>query len=224
MQHFALTVYCFSTIAILVVQGDGSPVLPPGTIQIQSKTLQANVRRSETYHSKQQQPRVYTLHGGSETFFKLPGTTLALHHTEPLLYKVRFEGKCYSPHAHLIWLYLHLMVDDHVFFANKFLPNTADRYKYNVGSTENDDSDQIGGFKWYISAPALVTCAFSDIMYLNAGLHVIDVGVRGGHSIYGGAFPLSVMDGVLTVELIQYDRFANIGMQPMNVAPPTTIG
>ena len=224
MQHFALSVYCFSTIAILVVQGDGSPVLPPGTIQIQSKSSQANVRRSESYHSKQQQPRVYTLQGSSETFVKLPGTTLAFHHTEPLLYKVRFEGKCYSQHAQNIWLYLHLMVDDYLLYVDKFLPNTDDRYKHIAGYSTNDLVDYIGGFHWHASSSTLNTCVFSDIVYLTAGLHVMDVGVRGGLNAQRGAFPTYVQNGVLTVELIQYDRSADIGMQPMNAAPPTTTG
>ena len=212
------------TILAMTVSCDGSSALPRGTIQIQSKSSQANVRQSESYHSKQQQPRSYALQGFSETFVKLPGTTLAFHHSEPLLYKVRFEGKCYTPHAASTFLYLHLMVDDYLLYVDRFLSNTAERYNYNAGYPNNHESDQIGGFSWFASSVTLTTCAFSDILYLTPGLHVIDVGVRGGYSAQDGTFPILVLNGVLTAELIQYDRFADIGMRPMNVSQPRSTG
>ena len=62
-------------------------------------------------------------------------------------------------------------------------------------------------------------CGFTDIIYLNPGLHVIDVGVRGM-----GAFPSYVRAGVLSIELIQFDRHANIGMTPVNVTLTSSNG
>ena len=209
---------------IVTAEYAGSSALPRGTIQIQSKSSQANVRRLESYHSKQQQPRSYALQGFSETFVKLPGTTLTFHHKEPMLYKVRFEGKCYTAHGGPIWLYLHLMVDDYLLYVDTFLPNTVDRYKYNAGYWNNDGSDYIGGFYWHANSPTVTTCVFSDVVYLTPGLHVLDVGVRGGYSAQAGLFPTYVHGGVLTVELIQYDRSADIGMRPMNVTLPNTTG
>ena len=79
---------------------------------------------------KQQQPELYTLHGTSETFIKLPGLTMPFYHTEPLLYKIRLEGKCHLNFPSPKWLYLHLMIDDYLLYVNKFLPNTANRYLY----------------------------------------------------------------------------------------------
>ena len=164
MKQFALIAYCLFTFAIIAVESNGSPGPPPGTIQIPATRGPINTRQSESYHRKQQQPRSYTLNGFSETFVKLPGTTLEFIHTEPLLYKVRFEGKCYTPDARGIWLYLHLMVDDSVLYVDKFLPNTAERYKYNTGYSTNDASDSLGGFYWHANSPTVTTCAFTDII------------------------------------------------------------
>ncbi len=62
-----------------------------------------------------------------------------------------------------------------------------------------------------------------DIIYLNAGLHVIDIGVRGGLNPSAGAFPMYIGGGTLTIELVEYDRQANIGISPVNVTLPSFI-
>ena len=223
MQLLASLPWFFTLIA-LAVQDDASPSLPPDTIRMPESRAQVNIRASESYHSKQQQPRAYTLHSYSETFAKLPGTTMTFYHTEPMLYKIRFEGKCHSPHATSIWFYVRLMVDDYILYVDQLLPNTADRYKYNAGYSGNDLSDHLGGFVWYANSPTTIPCTFSEIVYLNPGMHVMDVGVRGGVSAQTGAFPLKVHGGVLTIELVRYDRSANIGMQPISATLPSSTG
>ena len=209
--------YCFIILTFILLKCNGDPILPQNTIQIPSNRVYNNFIRSQSYYVKQQQPRVYDLHGPSETFVKLPGLTMPFYHTEPLLYKIKFEGKCYSPHAKAIWLYLRLMIDDHLLYVNKFLPNTANRYQYMEGYGTNDGTDYIGGFYWYATSPTIAMCSFSDMIYLNAGPHVIDVGVRGGIYPSDGAYPTRVKFGTLTVELVEYDYQANIGMSPVNV-------
>jgi hypothetical protein len=223
MQLLASLPWFFTLIA-LAVQDDAWPSLPLDTIRMPESRAQVNIRASESYHSKQQQPRAYTIHSQSETFAKLPGTAMTFYHTEPMLYKIRFEGKCHSPHATSTWLYLRLMVDNYLLYTDRFLPNTADRHKYNTDYPGNDQGDYVGGFYWYTNSPSTTTCTFSDIMYLNPGLYVIDVGVRGGASSQSTSFPLYVHAGVLTVELVRFDRSANIGMQPMNVTLPNSTG
>ncbi|CAF1549078.1 unnamed protein product [Adineta ricciae] len=173
-----------------------------------------NFIRSEKYYVKQQLPRSFELQGPSETFVKLPGLTLPFYHTQPLLYKIKFEGKCYSPHSKGIWLYLRLMIDDYLLYINRLLPNTANRYQYIGEYQENHNNDHLGGFFWFSNSPSVIACSFSDMIYLNPGLHVFDVGTRGGYLV--GTFPTYVQAGVLTVEMIEYDQYADIGIKPMN--------
>jgi hypothetical protein len=210
---------------LLILACNGNPILPKNTIKISSNRMHNNLILSERHYVKQQQPREYILHGHSETFVKLPSLTMPFYHTQPLLYKIRFEGKCYSPHSKSIWLYLHLMIDDYILYVDKFLPNTANRYQYLPGFTDNYGVDTIGGFAWFATSPTTVMCTFSDIIYLNAGLHVIDVGVRGGiDSTTHGAFPIYVGYGILTIELVEYDPQADIGILPVNVTLTSLIG
>jgi hypothetical protein len=208
---------------LLIFACNGNPILPKNTINISSNQMHNNLIHSERHYTKEQQPSWYTLLGYSETFVKLPGLTMPFYHTQPLLYKIRFEGKCYSPHSTQAWLYLHLMIDDYLLYVNKFLPNTANRYQYLSGYTNNDGGDRVGGFFWIASSPSAVTCSFNDIIYLNPGLHVIDVGVRGGYSELG-AFPINVFNGILTIELVEYDREADIEIFPVNVTLASLIG
>jgi hypothetical protein len=144
---------------------------------------------------------------------------MAFQHTQALLYKIRFEGKCYSSHSKAIWLFLHLMIDDYLLYVDKFLLNEANRYTYFSGYSSNTDSDQIGGLYWHANSATVIPCSFNDIIYLNGGLHVIDVGVRGR-----GTFPIYVEGGILTIELVEYDPEANIGMSPVNVTSTGFIG
>ncbi|CAF3596273.1 unnamed protein product [Rotaria sp. Silwood1] len=75
----------------------------------------------------------------------------------------------------------------------------------------------MGDWNWFASSQTMTMCSFSDIIYLNPGLHVIDVGVRGGYDTGIGAFPLYVQAGILIVEVVQFDSRANIGLIPTNV-------
>jgi hypothetical protein len=111
------------------------------------------------------------------------------------------------------------MIDDYILYVDKFLPNTANRYQYLPGFTDNYGVDTIGGFAWFATSPTTVMCTFSDIIYLNAGLHVIDVGV-----ISSGAFPTYVHSGLLRIELVEYDPQADIGIFPVNVTLTSLIG
>ncbi|CAF0875828.1 unnamed protein product [Adineta steineri] len=182
--------YCYFLFMFLISKCNGNLNLPTNTIQIPSNRIYNNFIRSEKYYIKQQLPHVFLIQGPSETFVKVPGLTMRFYHTEPLLYKIKFEGKY------------------------KFLPNTANRYQYNAGYSSNDHIDNIGGVYWLNNSPLITQCSFSDIIYLNPGLHVVDVAVRG--TLDSRAFPTQVFGGALTIELVGYDLNAVIGMKPIN--------
>ncbi|CAF0838722.1 unnamed protein product [Adineta steineri] len=220
--------YCYFLFMFLISKCNGNPVLPMNTIQIPSNRMNNNFIRSERYYIKQQVPRVFPIQGPSQTFVKVSGLTMPFHHTEPLLYKIKYEGRCLSSYFNSTWLHLRFMIDDNLLYLDKFLPNTANRYQYNTGYSENDSLDYIGGLYWFVNTPTVTQCSFSDIIYLNPGLHVVDVGVRGGHA--RGAFPTYVVGGALTIELAEYDLHADVGMKPINAKPidanltPNSIG
>ncbi|CAF0908815.1 unnamed protein product [Adineta steineri] len=212
--------YCYFLFMFLILKCNGNPILPVNTIQIPSNRMYNNFIRSERYYVKQQLPHIFMIQGPSETYVKVPGLSMPFHHTEPLLYKIKFEGRCYSPHSKGIWSYLRFMINDNLLYVDKFLSNTANRYQYSSGYTSNDHIDQVGGFYWHNTSPAVAQCSFSDIIYLNPGLHVIDVAVREGVGL-----PVYVKGGVLTIELVEYDLNADIGIKPVNAnLTPGSVG
>ena len=110
-----------------------------------------------------------------------------------MLFRVQFQGKCHFPQSTHTALYLHLMINDYVLYANKFVPNMAERYKYIVGQTDDGYSDHIGGVHLDSYSAGTRICAFSDIIYLNSGLHVFEVGVRGART---STYPIYAYYGV----------------------------
>lgn len=170
----------------------------PTTILIPSYLAKSDFIQSQKYHVRQQSPTSYKIQGASTAFVKLPNLTVSFDHEEPLLFEVQFDGKCYSSTTNRTWFYIHLMVNDHVLYVNKFVSNTADRYRY-TDSSDAGMSDHTGGFHWFSNSLETTRCAFNDIIYLNPGLHVFDVGVRGGP---GSTFPMYVFYGVFTIKAI----------------------
>ncbi|CAF2034659.1 unnamed protein product [Rotaria magnacalcarata] len=111
------------------------------------------------------------------------------------------------------------MIDDRLLYVNKLVLNTADRYKYDNQCENLGCFEHIGGYYWHTTSAAVTTVVFNDIIYLSPGLHVFDVGVRGGpdYNPSAGGYPLEISGWVLTMEVIQYDPKTNIGMTPVNV-------
>ena len=213
MMQFTIKVFCFIFFTFLIITTHVSAIPSSDVIRLSSNEPCYSVRCSESYHYKQR--GYYTNQGPSETFLKMVGLTMAFSHTKPVLYKIRFQGQCYTPHSKLAFLYLRLMIDDHLLYVDKLWPNTANRYQ-SLGGTNNHEADTTDGFIWVSTSHTARTCAFSDVVYLDRGLHVIDVGVRGGAYSGNGAFPTHVNSGFLTVELIEYNSNADIGLRPIN--------
>ncbi|CAF1474872.1 unnamed protein product [Rotaria sp. Silwood1] len=75
----------------------------------------------------------------------------------------------------------------------------------------------MGDWSWFASPPTMTMCSFSDIIYMNSGLQVIDIGVRGEYDTGIGASSLSVDVCILRIEVIQFDPHANIELMPVNI-------
>jgi hypothetical protein len=150
------------------------------------------------------QPRVssgnlFKITTQSNVFLKVPGVTLVLHHTYPMLYELNFEAVCRVNESGIVFQ-LDFLYNDHTLLENKF-------YK-------NDGSGYGSGRDWWFSPTPYANhfiCSRSETVYLAAGTHVIDVGAR--ISYYR---PLQIWNGQLTVKLTQYDSTQNtVGNLPM---------
>ncbi|CAF1043981.1 unnamed protein product [Rotaria magnacalcarata] len=105
------------------------------------------------------------------------------------------------------------MVNNQLFYNDRFIPNTADRYKLIPGYTEVHSVDHIGVGHYHFVTPMAPAIRKSEFIYLQPGLHVIDVAVRAV-----GTMPVYIYYGVLTIELIEFNDAASIGgMVPINV-------
>ncbi|CAF1057700.1 unnamed protein product [Didymodactylos carnosus] len=192
---------------LLIRSSHSLPSLPSNAIKIQSHII----------HVKQQQPLTFIIENSSEIFEKVPGLTTQFYHTQPLLYKIRFDGVCTTYSGVWTRAFVRLMVDDSLLYGFQLTPNTVDRWKSISGATSLTDVDQIGGGSSLTIPTSELTCSKTDFIYLQPGLHTLDVGARGD----GTATPsMSVRGGQLTIELIQADQQA----EPMNVSMANPLG
>jgi hypothetical protein len=169
---------------------------------------------SEKFYRKFQEPTIFTITNESDIYTKVTGFTAAFSHTEPLLYKIKFDAICHSPNDG-IWVFPRIMVNDYLIYNDKLIENTASRYKLIPGYTDVHSFDHIGvgQYAFYTSISTAITK--SELIYLQPGLNIIDAVVRGT-----GAVPIHIYQGVLTIELVHFRKGANIGeIKPVHVTP-----
>ncbi|CAF3315300.1 unnamed protein product [Rotaria socialis] len=112
-------------------------------------------------------------------FVKVPGLSLALHHSRARLYEIRFQGSLYTT-ALAKRSYIRIMIDDAILISNKLYPNTEERKRLDP-SFENNllNSDIQGGIYLYSSSSNIVfPCVKFETAYIPAGTHSIDVVIR----------------------------------------------
>ncbi|CAF3831844.1 unnamed protein product, partial [Rotaria sp. Silwood1] len=149
--------------------------------------------------------------GESNVYAKVTGFTATFYHTEPLLFKIRFDAICHisNPSA---WVFPRIMVNDLLIYNDKLIKNTEDRYTSIPGFTKIHDFDHIGVGQYAFFTSIATAITKSELIYLQPGIHVIDVAARAI-----GNMPVNIYFGVLTIELIQYDNGVNIGeLIPIN--------
>ncbi|CAF2104449.1 unnamed protein product [Rotaria magnacalcarata] len=168
--------------------------------------------RSEKIYKKFQTPTSFLINGASNVYAKVTGFTTAFHHTVPLLYKITFDAICTNSNG-AIWVFPRIMVNNQLFYNDRFIPNTEDRYKLIPGYTEVHTFDHIGAGQYAFFSAIATTIRKSELIYLQPGLHVVDVAARAI-----GNMPVRIYFGVLTIELVEFNDAASIGgMVPMNV-------
>ena len=174
-----------------------------------------NLIQAQTYYVKSQSPSIYEQNTATSNIFTtLPGLMMPFNHTTPMLYKINFRGDCRIVGGRRLYqkIYAKIMIDDKLLVGSKLYPNNNNRHLVQPGLASNlDEFDCRGGgcvtavtvneSHWYSSS-----CSISETIYLAAGIHVVNVGIRTTNTF-------KIVGGILNVELIQYDRTANIGIQ-----------
>ncbi|CAF1515070.1 unnamed protein product, partial [Rotaria sordida] len=103
--------------------------------------------------------------------------------------------------------------NDYLIYNDKLIQNTADRYKSIPGYTDIHSFDHIGVGQYAFFTTIATTITKTELIYLQPGLHVIDVAARAV-----GKMPVYIYYGVLTIKLIEFNDAASIGgMVPINV-------
>ncbi|CAF4292883.1 unnamed protein product, partial [Rotaria sordida] len=167
---------------------------------------------SQKFYRKFQEPTTFSIAGESDTYTKVTGFTAAFSHSEPLLYKIKLDAICHNPNG-AIWMFPRIMVNDYLIYNDKLIQNTADRYKSIPGYTDIHSFDHIGVGQYAFFTTIATTITKTELIYLQPGLHVIDVAARAE-----GTMPVHIYQGVLTIELVRFRNGANVGeMTPINV-------
>jgi hypothetical protein len=148
------------------------------------------------------QPRLsgyFTITTQSKVFSKVPGVTLILQHTYPVLCELHFEAVCRVSETGVAFR-LEFLYNDHTLEENKFYKNDG----FNHGS----------GRSWFFGPTHYshhFICSRSETVYLAAGTHAIDVGVSVDYYQ-----PAQIYGGQLTVKMTPYDSTQKVvGNLPM---------
>lgn len=166
--------------------------------------------QAQSFHSRFQTRSRFDLSTVSDSFVKVPGLTFVFSHSTPMLYKINFQGTC-TNYIAISESYMHILVDDKVFIFNKLLPN--DNSRLSLGQDLDDTLSKIDALDaGYFGSHTIwqwTPCVQYKTIYLAAGVHSIDVGVRTTKqfSVYGGQ---------LTVELVQYNSNSSINLPIIN--------
>jgi hypothetical protein len=170
----------------------------PGLIQMQK------------FFSKYQSTHSFSLNTVSNTFVKVPGLTFVFSHPTPLLYRIYFQGSCQTSSVGY-FSYLKIMIDEKILVSKKLLPNNDQRLLVEPSWGNNlEKIDSRGGCLIRGATPwDFVPCTKSDIAYLPAGIHSIDVVLR-------TELFIAVYGGELNIELIEYETGSNISLPILN--------
>ena len=149
----------------------------------------------------------HTIAAPSDIFTTIPGLMFAIHHAHPIVYRLEFQGTC-KLSATGSNGFVRFLIDGRVLVSNYLLPNTAQRHSVapELGKDLNEFDYRAGGMIYNSESLGIaMSCPKSDLIYMPAGTHVVEVAARargnGGINVYGGE---------LSVQLTQYDSAVNL--------------
>lgn len=136
----------------------------------------------------------FLVNTATTVFFKIPGLSIILHHPKSRLYKIRVHGQIHTPSVRG-GTFVCVMIDNQILILNKLYSNTVEHRNVQSLSGSNilGEFDWRGGvFVWIGASASMLSFSKSEFVYLLAGVHAIEVGVRTGNSMQIEGFDLSV--------------------------------
>lgn len=183
---------------------DGIIIIPVGR-----SLAGGTIIRGQYFYTKYMPTFRFDLNTATSTFVKIPGLIVPVYHATPMLYKIWFSAGCY-----FTWpggsSFIRIMIDDYILIGNRLLPNTKNRDTYDstLGNSLTEvDAHGASFMRNGDSSGNYYTCPKFEVVYLPAGLHVIEVVARTDHPA------LFIHTGILTVELTQYQDGADIQLR-----------
>ena len=122
----------------------------------------------------------YTIPAPSDIFTKIPGLMFAIRHTHPTVYRLEFQGSC-QLNAVAINGFVRFLIDGRLLVSNYLLPNNAQRHLVapELGRDLNEFDHRAGGMIRSAGSPGIaMSCPKSDLIYMPAGTHVVEVAAR----------------------------------------------
>ncbi|CAF3837987.1 unnamed protein product [Rotaria sp. Silwood1] len=185
------------------------PILQEKSDSIINKPL-----RPRYFYKRYQDPDMFEIGSSTATFVKIPGLSVAVHHTVPMIYKIRVQisSQLEKTAAHSL---IRFLINDQVLISDQLLPNNDNRLKSGtVWDTNIIALDFRGGSLFYSGGGAtwLVVPYFkSELVLMPAGTHLIEVGARTEDPL------LRIWGGELLVEVTEYDPDLYVGLAYPNV-------
>lgn len=122
----------------------------------------------------------YTIPAPSDIFTKIPGLMLAIHHAHPTVYRLEFQGSC-QLNAAAINGFVRFLIDGRLLVSNYLLPKNAQRRLVAPGLSRelNEFDHRAGEMIMSAGSPGIaMSCPKSDLIYMPAGTHVVEVAAR----------------------------------------------
>ena len=170
---FALTLTLVSS---LNTTSNGVPIVQFPHIQPGTGNCPHSAIVAHSVYVRYQDPLSYTISVPSNVFTKIPGLTFAVHHKQPALYQLQFQGTCVL-YKDNINSFVRFLIEDRALISNYLLPNNDERHLLapELGPGDLNYIDHRGGSMIYSGSTKGVGAARpkSDIVYMPEGTHII---------------------------------------------------
>ncbi|CAF3694458.1 unnamed protein product, partial [Rotaria socialis] len=201
----AILVFCLLFhIECVAAQANTSVIEIPS---VRSRVSSGGTLNQRSYfYTRSQDAILFEVASVSPTFIKVPGLSIIVHHDQPMLYRIGFQGGCQS--GTYSSNFVHLLIDGYILIENELLPNNNRRQAVapHLGTNIDEVDQHNGGLSTGRSVPFVTSCPRFRKVILRSGTHSIDIGVR-------ITIPnMNLIGGQLEVEISAYDPDTQLGL------------
>lgn len=190
---------CVSTTASSNSTYNGLEIIRIPSNQKRSSNGQCNCLPSRFLYRRYQDPIKFEVTQVIDSFIKIPGLMMAVHHSDPMIFQIRYQGASYIANGYAFSITT-ILIDNRVLTANQLFPNNNRRHEL-ASKIGGNEADYRGGKYWHSGGTSGLSLSSSrtELVLLPAGVHVIEVGVRAINT------QLHLWGGELIVEVTEYD-------------------